>query len=228
MKDKKLKSLKILLVEDEQEIAKLLKSAIGDNFHSFLIAYDGVEGFDIYSKTSPDIIITDIMMPNVSGLEMAKKIREENKNIPILVLSAFSEKEKLLSAIDININKYFIKPYSPRDILKYISGIVDEIGDKKIKLHDGFVFDKNRSSLYKDTKYVQLTKKETILIKLILNSEDRIIDYNSVKSAIWEDEEVSDDRLRTFVKRLREKTSKTFIQTVKGMGYKINFICIVF
>jgi len=228
MKDKKLKSLKILLVEDEQEIAKLLKSAIGDNFHSFLIANDGAEGFDIYLKTSPDIIITDIMMPNVSGLEMAKKIREENKNIPILVLSAFSEKEKLLSAIDISINKYFIKPYSPRDILKYISGIVDEIGDKKIKLHDGFVFDKNRSSLYKDTKYVQLTKKETILIKLILNSEDRIIDYNSVKSAIWEDEEVSDDRLRTFVKRLREKTSKTFIQTVKGMGYKINFICIVF
>jgi len=221
MIDKKLKLLKILLVEDEQEIAKLLKIAIGDNFYSFLIANDGLEGFDMYLKTSPDIIITDIMMPNVNGLDMAKKIREENRNIPILVLSAFSEKEKLLSAIDISINKYFIKPYSPRDILKYISSIVDEIGDKKLKLHDGFVFDKNRSSLYKDTKYIQLTKKEIILIKLILNAEDRIIDYNSIKSAIWEDEQVSDDRLRTFVKRLREKTSKNFIKTVKGTGYKI-------
>jgi len=97
---KKLKLLKVLLVEDEQNIAVLLKSALGDNFRSFTVANDGVEGLELFEKISPDIIITDIMMPRSSGLDMSKKIREQNKDIPIIILSAHSEKEKLFGAID--------------------------------------------------------------------------------------------------------------------------------
>ena len=117
MKKRTLKELKILLVEDEESLARLLKEAIGDSFHSFTLAKDGVEGMELFKKIKPDIVITDIMMPLKSGLEMAKEIREVNATIPIIVLSAFSEKEKLFGAIDAGVSKYFLKPYHAEDIL---------------------------------------------------------------------------------------------------------------
>lgn len=222
MRDKKLKSLKVLLVEDEEKIAELLKNALGDNFRSFLVAYDGLEGFDIYSKTSPDIIITDIMMPLSTGLEMAQKIRIENKSIPIIILSAFSEKEKLFSAIDAGVTKYFTKPYDPDEILEYIQSIASQIEDKLVKLEKNFTFNTNTSSLYNSKDFIALGKKEAKFISSLLDAKDKILSYDEIKNKIWDEEDISDARLRTFIKRFREKTSKSFIKTLKGIGYKLN------
>ncbi|QFR48729.1 response regulator transcription factor [Sulfurimonas lithotrophica] len=222
MRDKKLKTLKVLLVEDEQAIAELLKSAIGDNFRSFIIANDGLEGYELYSKITPDIIITDIMMPNSSGLELAKKIRLNDRLIPIIILSAFSEKEKLFGAIDAGVTKYFTKPYDPDEILEYIHTIASEIQEKTLELCDDFSFDKNNHSLYKESSFVKLSKNETSFITLLAESLERRLSYEDIKSSMWEDKDVSDERLRTFVKRLREKTSKNLIETIKGYGYRLN------
>jgi len=222
MKDKRLKLLKVLLVEDEVKIATLLKSALGDNFRSFLVAYNGVEGIELFTKTSPDIIITDIMMPLSTGLEMAKKIREVNKTIPIIILSAFSEKEKLFGAIDVGVNKYFTKPYDPDEILEYIIRISDTLGKKIIQLYSDFSFNKNTSSLYKTKEYIAIGKKETKLIELFLEAPDYILNYDDIKDSLWIDEDISDERLRTFMKRFREKTSKSLVKTLKGIGYKLN------
>ncbi|MCW9026798.1 MAG: response regulator transcription factor [Thiovulaceae bacterium] len=222
MRDKKLKTLKVLLVEDEQAIAELLKSAIGDNFRSFIIANDGLEGYELYTKISPDIIITDIMMPNSSGLELAKKIRLDDRLIPIIILSAFSEKEKLFGAIDAGVTKYFTKPYDPDEILEYIQDIAAEIQEKILELCDEFSFDKNNHSLYKEASFVKLSKNETNFITLLCEARERRLSYEDIKSSMWKDKSVSDERLRTFVKRLREKTSKNLIETIKGYGYRLN------
>ena len=111
--NKILKTLKILIVEDEKKLASLLKESILDSFFKVIIAKDGDEGLKKYNSFKPDIIITDIMMPFCDGLEMTQKIKELDENIPIIVLSAHSDKEKLLKAIDLGINKYFIKPFDP-------------------------------------------------------------------------------------------------------------------
>ena len=222
MKDKKLKSIKVLLVEDEEKIAELLKNALGDNFRSFLIANDGEEGFDIYTKTSPDIIITDIMMPRSTGLEMAKKIRIKNKNIPIIILSAFSEKEKLFGAIDAGVTKYFTKPYDPDEILEYIQRVASTMEDKLVKLEKNFTFNTNTSSLYNIKEFINLGKKEAKLISILLDAKDKKLSYSEIKNNLWDAEDVSDDRLRTFIKRFREKTSKSLVKTLKGVGYKLS------
>ena len=142
MRNRALKSLRVLLVEDEENIARLLKDAIGDSFHSFTLAKDGKEGIEKFLQISPDIVITDINMPRMSGLEMAKELKSINPNIPIIILSAFSEREKLFSAIDVGVAKYFLKPYDPDEILDYISSIADELGSKVVELCDGFSFNK--------------------------------------------------------------------------------------
>lgn len=220
MKKRTLKELKILLVEDEESLARLLKEAIGDSFHSFTIAKDGVEGMELFKKIKPDIVITDIMMPHKTGLEMAKEIREVNANIPIIVLSAFSEKEKLFGAIDAGVSKYFLKPYHAEDILEYINSITSKIQNRVIKLNECFIFNKTTNSLYKNDKYVALTKNEIKFLTLLLQSKNKTLDESSIKESLW-GSEASDERVRTFIKRLREKTSKNLIKNIKGFGYQL-------
>ncbi len=223
MRNKFLKSLKILLVEDEEKLSLLLKNAIGDSFHSFLLAKDGNEGLQIYKKVLPDIVITDIMMPNKTGLEMAKEIKSINPNSKIIILSAFSDVEKLLSAIDIGVVKYFIKPFDPDEVLTYILSLETVMENKLINLQDGFIFNKTTKSLYKNNRYITLSKKEVLFLEALLKNyenEKTILEYEDIKKMIW-NEMVSDERLRTFIRRLREKTSKELLINVKGRGYQI-------
>jgi DNA-binding response OmpR family regulator len=222
MKNKSLKSLRVLFVEDEENISRLLKGAIGDSFHSFTIAKDGKDGLEKFIKIVPDVVITDINMPRMSGLEMAKEIKKINSKIPIIILSAFSEREKLFSAIDVGVAKYFLKPYDPDEILEYISSIADELGSKIIELSDGFRFNKTTHALYKESRFVALSKNENKFMNLLVENENNILSDEIIKQRVW-GEEVSDERLRTFVRRLRTKTSKTLIINVKGLGYKLRF-----
>ena len=222
MRNKALKSLRVLLVEDEENIARLLKDAIGDSFYSFTLAKDGEEGIEKFLQISPDIVITDISMPRMGGLEMAQELKSINQNIPVIILSAFSEREKLFSAIDVGVAKYFLKPYDPDEILEYISSIADELGSKKVELCDGFSFNKTTRALYKDARFVALSKNENKFLTLLVENENKILDDETIKTTVW-GEDVSDERLRTFLRRLRAKTSKTLIINVKGLGYKLRF-----
>jgi DNA-binding response OmpR family regulator len=215
-----LKSLKVLLVEDEKKLSSLLKNAIGDSFYSFSVANDGVEGLKMFKKISADIVITDIMMPNMTGLEMAKEIKIIDKSVPIIILSAFSEADKFLGAIDVGVVKYFIKPFDPDELLEYIKSLEEIIKSRVIKLSGGFTFNRTKKTLYKDGRYISLTKKEIQFFDLLLQKD--IVEYSIIKKTLWVDEDVSDERLRTFIKRLRAKTVKDLIQNIKSQGYAIS------
>ena len=224
MKSKILKGLKILLVEDEDRLASLLKKAIGESFYSFTIAKDGREGLEKFLSIVPDIVITDIMMPNLTGLEMAKEIRTIDEKIPIIILSAFSESDKFLDAIDIGVVKYFIKPFDPDELLDYIESIGEKIGSRLIKLRGGFSFNLTTKSLYKNSRYVALSKNESKFMQLLLENHEEdncVVSAEVIKKSLWEDEEVSSERLRTFLRRIRGKTSKDLVLNLKGQGYQI-------
>ncbi|RXK15030.1 DNA-binding response regulator [Malaciobacter mytili LMG 24559] len=213
----------MLLVEDETNIAKLLKSAIGEYFYSFTIAKDGKEGLEKFKKIKPDIIITDIMMPKLDGLSMTKQIREENEEIPVIVLSAFSEKEKLLKAIDIGITKYFIKPFDPEELLEYLKELSDKLDKKRVfNLSKNLIFDKNKNNLFSEEKIINLTKREKEFLRLLIDNYPNVVDVEKIKTTLWENEEVTDERLRTFIKRFRNKTSKILIKNISGQGYLIS------
>lgn len=218
-----LKELKILFVEDEVNISKLLKDALADYFYSFTVASDGLEGLEKFKNINPDIVITDIMMPNLDGLEMTKEIRTINEDIPIIVLSAFSDKEKLLKAIDIGITKYFIKPFDPEEVLEYLIFIANKLNKNRIVcLNEDFSFDTNTNNLFENEKLVNITKREKKFISLLLSDRNNITSTNSIKSTLWDEENITDERLRTFVKRFRAKTNKELIKNISGQGYIIN------
>ena len=219
-----LKTLKILIVEDEIRLAQLLKEAIYNSFFSIVIAKDGNEGLKKFKTFKPDIIITDIMMPFCDGLEMTQKIKELDENIPIIVLSAHSDKEKLLKAIDLGINKYFIKPFDPEEVIEHINKIAPKLRkQKQVILKDNFIFDNNSSTLYKNSSLVILTKREKEFFHLLIKHKNSLVTTEQIKSILWK-EEVQDERLRTFIKRLRLKTSKDIIENISGQGYLISVL----
>lgn len=222
MRSKFLKGLKVLLVEDEERLSSLLKSAIGDSFYSFNIANNGADGLEMFKKISPDIVITDIMMQKKTGLEMAKDIKKIDATVPIIILSAFSESDKFLDAIDIGVVKYFIKPFDPDELLEYIDSLSELLGSNVVMLENSFSFNKTTKNLYKNGRYISLTKNEKKFIQLLLEnseSDKYIVDDETIKNTLWQDQEVSDAKLRTFIRRLRAKTLKSLVQNIKGQGY---------
>ena len=124
-----LSKLTVLFVEDEDDIRNALESAIGDEFAKFITARDGDDGLKKFKKYKPDIVITDIMMPVLDGLAMSKEIKHISKQTPVVILSAFSEKEKLLEAIDVGIDKYLIKPIDPDELMKALKIVSKELLD---------------------------------------------------------------------------------------------------
>ena len=219
-----LKTLKILIVEDEKKLASLLKESILDTFFKVIIAKDGDEGLKKYHSFKPDIIITDIMMPFCDGLEMTQKIKELDENIPIIVLSAHSDKEKLLKAIDLGINKYFIKPFEPDELISYINKIVLKLQkEKKVLLKEDFIFDNNSLSLYKNNTLIELTKREKEFFFFIIKNKNNLVLTQTLKDKLWE-KNISDEVLRTFIKRVRLKTSKELIENISAQGYLISVL----
>lgn len=217
-----MKNLKVLIVEDEQKLANLIRSSIKDLFFKVVTAKDGIEGLKKFNSFKPDIIISDILMPNLNGLEMCKAIKEQT-NIPIVILSAHSQKEMLLQAIDIGISKYFIKPFDIESFIEYLKELSSKINNEKnFTLKDGFVFVKNSISLYKNDELVNLTKREREFINLLLDNKNSLVKLEDIKEILWQEDEVSDERVRTFIKRLRVKTSKDLIENVSSQGYMIS------
>ena len=219
-----LKTLKILIVEDEIRLAQLLKEAIYNSFFSIVIAKDGNEGLKKFKTFKPDIIITDIMMPFCDGLQMTQEIKELDENIPIIILSAHSEKEKLLKALELGINKYFIKPFDPEEVIEYINKIAPKLRkQKQIILKDNFIFNNNTFSLYKNASFIILTKREKEFLHLLIKHKNTLVSTQEIKKTLWT-QEVHDERLRTFIKRFRLKTSKNIIENISGQGYLISVL----
>jgi len=219
-----LKNITVLFVEDEENIRKALKSAIGDEFKEFMLARDGSDGLKKFQKYKPDIVVTDILMPIMDGLEMSKEIKAISRDTPIVVLSAFDEKERLLQAIDIGIDKYLIKPIDAEDLMETLHFIGEDLLnlDNLLDLGNGYAFDRKKRVLIKDGQTITLTKKELLFITVLVKNLGSYVLHEEIKKYVWTNKNVSDAAIRTFIKRVRGKTDKKFIKNIPGLGYKIN------
>ncbi len=215
------KNITILLAEDEKKIAIAMKNAIGEYFHKFIIVHDGKGALKSYHKYMPNIVITDILMPKLTGLELMQELRKVDSDLPIIILSAHSDSDKLLKAIDLGVTKYFVKPVDPDELLEYLATLIPKIKKSKIiKLKDNFIFNAQRKELYLNSSTIKLTKRELNLLEYLLEQKEYIASNKIIKRVIW-NEDVSDERLRTFIRRLRAKTSKSLIINSSGLGYGI-------
>ncbi|EPJ1112349.1 butyrate response regulator transcription factor BumR [Campylobacter jejuni] len=218
------KELIILVVEDEIKTRESLINVLSERFSKVIGAQNGDEGLKKFKKFKPDLVITDIAMPIMDGLDMAREIKEISDDVPIVVLSAYSEKERLLRSIDIGIDKYLIKPVDIEELFKVLDCLVGEKieANMLVKISEEYQFNKTKRTLIHNGKEIVLTKKELAFISLLLKQPGVLVFHEDIKKNVWIGEHVSDTAVRTFIKRVRDKVGEDFIKNVPSLGYKIN------
>ena len=219
-----LKELSVLLVEDEAKIRDLLASVMEKVFKKVITAQNGEEGLKKFKKFNPNIVITDILMPIRDGLEMSKDIRAISPETPIVVLSAFNDKDKLMQAIEIGINKYLLKPIDMDELIYAIETLAKAKIDSSnlIEIGKNYTFSPTKKVLIKNGVEIPLTKKELAFISLLINRLGTLVLHSDIKKNVWIGESVSDAAIRTFIKRVRDKVRAIFIKNIPGLGYKID------
>ena len=221
-RQKALKRLKILYVEDEKSLAEMMERAIGRHFSAFRLAADGEEGLELFRSFRPDLVITDITMPGMDGLEMGRQIHAISPETPLIVLSAYSDKEKLLSAIDVGVSKYYIKPFDPEELLEYLEVLATRLAARQqVSIRPDYRYDRYHRRLTRKEEPIPLTDREQRFLETLLEEPGNFLDTAAIKSLLWPGEEPTDDAVRVFINRLRNKAGRELIRNKAGEGYYV-------
>ena len=219
------KNITILYVEDDVLVRTQAVEYLSLIYTNVLEAQNGQEALMVYKKHKPQIIISDIQMPKMNGLEMVKEIRKLDNKIPIIITTAHTQSEYLLEALELQLIKYIVKP-ATTDKLKSALTIAHEyIEEEKtesmIKFSKSKFYDTLNKTLIIDDSIVKLSYNSLLLIDLLIQNHQRVVTYQEIESVIWNYEGMSKDALRTLVRTLRTKLQGDFIENISGYGYRI-------
>ena len=219
--------LKVLVVDDESRMRKLVKDFLVREDYEVLEAGDGEEALDIfYSEKNIALIILDVMMPKLNGWEVCKEIRETSK-VPIIMLTAKSTESDELNGFELGADEYISKPFSPKILVARVGALLrrtSKIGDETmIKEMGGIVMDKNAHTVKIDNNLVELSYKEFELLDYFMENAGIALSREKILDSVWDYDYFGDARtIDTHVKKLRNKMGDKgdYIKTIWGMGYK--------
>lgn len=220
----RLKSKTILIVEDEKTIRENLASMLKFFFKDVYTAIDGYDGLDKYELYLPDLVMTDLKMPNMGGFDLLKElIKRDSKSYKIIV-SAHTDKELLFKAIEEGVNKYLVKPVTEDELFETFEAylkLLAKIEPEVIKLDENIYLENDKKSLIVDEVEVHLNKKEYLLLKLLSSNDSKAFSYEEIENLVWGGQVMSTSAIRSVVRDLRKKIGEKFILNVSGIGYRL-------
>ncbi len=222
---KTIKDASILYIEDDAITRKQLSKYFKTQCRVLYTAVDGQKGFEQYQKHDPDIVITDIEMPELNGLEMARKIRKKSLSTQIIIITAYKKDEYLLHAVNLQLTQYLLKPLSIEkitDALKLSSNYLNckKANTKKIIIDNGF-YDTYTKELICNDQIINLSKNERALLELLIEKHPEPTSYESIDAIIY-NYCGSKNAIKLLISSLRNKIKKESIVNVSGFGYKLN------
>ena len=215
-------NLTLLYVEDDKIIRQNAVEYLNNYCKEVFQAKDGQEALAIYKAKKPDIIITDIEMPRLNGLEMAKEIRKKDKRTPIIIVTAFTDNKYLLQAVELQLIKYITKPISSKKLKEALTLVLEHLEvDSILAINKKSSYDSLNKTLIIDEKFIKLNNKELQLLDLLAKNHHRMVSYEEIENIIWYDNVMSKDALRALVRTLRMKLQGEYIENISGFGYKL-------
>ena len=221
---------KILFVEDDQVIRENYVTYLKMFFSEVFEAEDGEKAYELYKLKKPDIMIIDINIPKLNGLDLLERIRENDYSTKAIMLTAHSDKSFLLKAVGLKLTRYLVKPVSRKDLKEALKLTIDEvlkfnvITVQKIDLPDDYSWDFQLKELKYHNVIVELTNKEKIFLELLFSHKNRVFSYDEISDDVWGyDDSIPLNGLKNIVKRLRKKLPEDTILNIFNEGYKINF-----
>lgn len=220
--------MRILIVEDEVKLAQAMKRALELQKYAVDIVHDGEEGLDLAIGEKPDLIILDIMLPTMSGIEVCKELRTQNILIPVLMLTAKGQVTDKVTGLDVGADDYMVKPFSLEELFARIRALLRRPASSKkpiLKIKD-LTLDPKSLSVKRAGKAIQLSAKEFSLLEYLLRHANTVITKEQLVQHVWDyDADILPSTVEVHIKHLRDKIDVPFssplIHTVRGFGYKI-------
>ncbi len=224
----------ILIVEDNKDLLNLLKINLSDQGYKIFTARDGVTALDLYHQNQPELVILDIMLPKMDGLDVCKAIRKENRTVPILMLTAKAEELDKVLGLEIGADDYMTKPFSIRELFARIKAVfrrvdVNKNGDEnpdKILKFDDLVMDTSKRKVMFNGESIELTSKEYDLLLLFFSNPGKAYSREELLNTVWGySYEGYSHTVNSHINRLRSKieadaSEPHYIRTVWGVGYR--------
>lgn len=220
---------KILVVDDEQDIVDLISYNLNKEGYQVCTAINGRQAIEVAKKENPDLIILDVMMPEMDGIESCRQMRAlpEFKSTFIIFLTARSEEYSEIAGFNVGADDYIAKPIKPRALMSRINAILrrnnpeqTEAPSHKLTISD-LVIDREEFLVYKSGEKVVLARKEFELLFLLASKPNKVFTRDQILKAIWEDSVIVTNRtIDVHIRKLREKIGEDYVATVKGVGYK--------
>ena len=222
---------KILIVDDEKDIVKMLSYNLKKEGYRIVDARDGEDALDLALREHPDLILLDLMLPGIDGLEVCKQLKKEAKTsrIPIIMLTAKTQETDKIVGLELGADDYVSKPFSPKELIARIKAVLrrsleKEIPREIVKLGD-LIIDLSQISVSVGNKPVELTSKEFELLKTLVQAKGRVLNRDYLLDTIWGFDHAMDIQTRTVdvhIRTLRKKlkSAAKHILTVKNYGYR--------
>ena len=221
--------MNILLVEDEVSLAMIVKDALEEEGYEVAIARDGLEGLEQYFREHPALIIADVMMPEVDGFEMVRRIRRMDKEVPVLFLSARSSVDDIVFGFGLGANDYLRKPFSLRELIARVKALtVKSLSEPVAVIYHElglYTFYPSSQTLQSGGEEMDLSFRESELLRLLCESGTLPVDTKDILLQLWGNDSFYNTRsLHVFITKLRhklEKDPRIKILNVRGIGYKL-------
>ncbi|KEA43728.1 hypothetical protein CR67_08485 [Campylobacter hyointestinalis subsp. hyointestinalis] len=219
----KLQTLKVLYAEDEEGIRKNIADSLRYYVKEVFETSNGDEAYRIYQDKAPDIILSDIHMPILNGIELVKKIREQDRKTPIIMITAHIDKKYLMDAVELHMEKYLVKPIDLDILLQTLEkcvSILDINNIVKLEVDKDYSYDFDKKELYYKNKSINLNKKEMLFFEVLIKNQRKITTYEELQSRVWDADIMTDSALRSLVRNLRKKLPTDIIINISGLGYR--------
>jgi DNA-binding response OmpR family regulator len=218
------KNITVLYVEDDEIARENGIEYLENYFDTIYDASNAIDALSLYNTHKPDIIITDINMPKINGLEFVKKIREKDETTQVIITTAYSDKEYLFKAIELKLIKYLVKPIEEKEFDEALKICIENIKNNNtniVNISNDTLFDTYNKTLITNNEIVKLRTKELDLLSLLIKNKTRYVTYEEIENYIWYDSVMTKDALKTVIKNLKSKLPKDTISNLSGTGYKI-------
>ncbi len=223
---KRFRHYRLLYAEDEPKIRNSYADFLSGLFKEVYVAKDGAEALRIYREFGPDILMSDILMPKIEGLDLVERIRREDDRTRIVMTTAYSDKEKLLKATELNITKYLIKPFRKDQLLGALQTAVDQLeklDPSHLLLEGGYVFDRHTRLLTYGERPIRLSRNEALFLSILAQDPTSFFTLELISERLYldYDRDLSIDALKSLIKRFRKKIPDQLLENRFGLGYRL-------
>ena len=219
-----LKNSSLLLAEDEENLRESFTKVLLLYVGKVYTAADGEEAFLVYKEKHPDILITDVKMPKLNGVELIKRIRKENEEIPIIVTSAYTDKNFLLESIKLSLIEYTVKPIRQSDLIRLLeesAAVLLEKTKTVMYIDEHHAYDYTNKILTCSGVSIALTQKEIEFLEILLAHKGNLVTRQTLEDKLYVYEEAPPSALKNLVFKLRKKIGNDLIKTVGNLGYSV-------